>query len=204
MTLYELAAHQDVQHRLREELLQFEGEPTYEDLMVSNQLPYLDAVVKESIRCHPTGGTTDRVATKDDVIPLGQPIELPSGEMLDQIRIKAGQLIQIPMRAINIWEDGAEFDPERWLRKESLPGKVGGWSNISSFSEGPRMCIGYKLAILEIKIIIFTLIKAFVFYESGERIETRISTTYQTRVAGKEEEGAQLPMRVALYSEKCC
>lgn len=45
-----------------------------------------------SIRIHPTGGTTDRVATKDDVIPLGRPIELPSGEKLDQIRINAGQV----------------------------------------------------------------------------------------------------------------
>lgn len=48
MALYELAKQQDVQHRLREEVLEFEGEPTYEDLMVSSQLPYLDAVVKET------------------------------------------------------------------------------------------------------------------------------------------------------------
>lgn len=51
-----------------------------------------------SIRLHPTGGTTDRVATNDDVLPLSQPIELPSGEQVHQIHIRAGQV-----RVLSAW-----------------------------------------------------------------------------------------------------
>lgn len=67
------------------------------------------------------------------------------------------------MKAINTWEDGQDFSPDRWLNKDTLPGKVGGWSNISSFSEGPRMCIGYKLGT-----------------SPGERESTLSSTSHST------------------------
>lgn len=202
MCLYDLAMNMDVQTKLREELVSFgREEPDFEELLTGSRLPYLDAVVKESIRLHPTGGTTDRVATNDDVLPLSQPIELPSGEQVHQIHIRAGQLIQLPMRAINVWEEGERFWPERWLNKETAPSKLGGWSNMSSFSEGPRMCLGWKLAVLEMKIAIFTLVKDFSFCDTGDTIETRISTTYQTRVVGREHEGAQLPMKVSLLEK---
>ena len=45
--MWELARKQDVQSKLREELLSFEGTPTYDDLM-GTRLPWLDAVFKET------------------------------------------------------------------------------------------------------------------------------------------------------------
>ena len=62
------------------------------------------------------------------------------------------QFIQIPNISINrvdaVWKDGRNFRPERWVEQGGLPPRAemqGGWSNIMSFSEGPRLCIGYRL-----------------------------------------------------------
>ena len=49
--LIELSQHPDFQTRLREELLVFGADPTYDQLKAN--LPYLDAVVHETLRLHP-------------------------------------------------------------------------------------------------------------------------------------------------------
>jgi len=49
--LIELARHPDIQKRLREEILSFDGEPTYDQ--ISKDFPYFDAVVHENFRLHP-------------------------------------------------------------------------------------------------------------------------------------------------------
>ncbi|SRR6266550_849354 len=51
--IIELARHPEIQRKLREELRQLSnGDPTYDQLM--SGLPYLDAVVREASRLHPT------------------------------------------------------------------------------------------------------------------------------------------------------
>lgn len=47
MTCYELCKNLKIQDRLRQEILNFQGDVTYEDLLGGETLPYLDAVVKE-------------------------------------------------------------------------------------------------------------------------------------------------------------
>ncbi|KAG1842983.1 cytochrome P450 [Suillus subalutaceus] len=59
--LIELSRHPDVQTRLREELLAFGADPTYDQLKAS--LPYLDAVVHEILRIHPPVGEFIRLVS---------------------------------------------------------------------------------------------------------------------------------------------
>ncbi|KAG8809782.1 hypothetical protein FRC17_003255 [Serendipita sp. 399] len=69
--LYSLSSHPEVQTKLREELLAFPSEtPTMDEL---NAFPYLDRVVKETLRYHAVVSGTIRVADQDDVIPLEKP-----------------------------------------------------------------------------------------------------------------------------------
>jgi len=77
-------------------------------------------------------------------------------------RVKKGDTIFIPILAINrakdIWgEDAAVFRPEG---ANSIPGV---WGNQLTFLGGPRACIAYRFSIVEMKALLFTLVRAFEF-----------------------------------------
>ena len=57
-----------------------------------------------------------------------------------------------------------------------------------------------SLALLEIKIFLFTFIKNFVLEDAGETIVPVFSTTLQPLVKGKEDQGVQLPVRMSVYN----
>ncbi|KAJ6602782.1 cytochrome P450 [Mycena vulgaris] len=60
-----------------------------------------------------------------------------------------------------IWgADAAEFKPERW---DNIPETAvsGAWPSLFCFSAGPRHCIGFRFAVVEMKAILFTLLPAF-------------------------------------------
>ena len=82
--LYLLSRYPAAQRKLREELLSVETEsPTMDELMA---LPYLDGVVRETLRLHSAIGMLTRVAAKDDVIPLSEPFTDRNGEVQHEIR----------------------------------------------------------------------------------------------------------------------
>ena len=60
--------------------------------------------------------------------------------------------------------------------------------------------IMFTLALLEMKIFIFTFIKHFVLEDLGETIVPVFSTTLQPLVKGKESQGVQLPVRISIYN----
>lgn len=82
--LYALTQAPEVQRKLREELLSVSTDtPTMDELMA---LPYLDMVVKEVLRLHAPVPSTVRIATKEEVIPVGEPYTDRFGEVQDKIR----------------------------------------------------------------------------------------------------------------------
>ncbi|EUC54580.1 cytochrome P450 family protein [Rhizoctonia solani AG-3 Rhs1AP] len=201
--LYELAKNPEYQNRLREEITRLGREPTYEDLM--SGMPWLDAVVKETFRHRPLSSHTERVALKDDVLRLHNPVYNERGHRITEVAIKAGQLIHIPSismsHAKSVWgEDADEFRPERWLDPSRLPsaGATTGWNGLFIFSEGPRQCIGFRLAILSFKTILTTFIRNFEFHDTGAIVKARFSATLQPFVVGEEEKGTQLPIGVSI------
>ncbi|SJL04811.1 uncharacterized protein ARMOST_08182 [Armillaria ostoyae] len=98
-SLYFLCRHPRVQKKLREELLATSTDtPTVDEM---NALPYLDWVIRETLRVNPPVPSLARVAGKDDVIPLRQPFKDTRGRLHDSIPIMKGELIIIPTMAIN-------------------------------------------------------------------------------------------------------
>lgn len=79
-----------------------------EDWELLDSLPYLDAVIRETLRfCPPVHGTI-RVAMEDDQIPISHPIQLRDGTQLgqgDHITIRKGSYVHIPIEGLNYSED---------------------------------------------------------------------------------------------------
>lgn len=82
--LFALSQAPEVQRKLREELLSVPTEnPTMDELQ---ELPYLDAVVRETMRVHAPVPLTMRVAVRDDVVPLSKPYADPQGNLHDTVQ----------------------------------------------------------------------------------------------------------------------
>ena len=73
-----------MQKKLREELWTLETDtPTMDEL---SSLPYLDMVVRETLRVHAPVPETIRVATKDDVVPLERPFTDKGGQVHSSVK----------------------------------------------------------------------------------------------------------------------
>ncbi|KAG8944219.1 hypothetical protein FRC04_002086 [Tulasnella sp. 424] len=217
-TLLELAKQPELQTQLRRELSEFRKahggrEPTYEEYMNGNKLPLLDAVTKEALRMYPAAPQTERVAVKDDVIPLRNPITTTDGKVMTELRIKKGQSIFFPVLAINRinsrWTNDADvFRPSRWFPENAheLPDKSqlasAGWNGSLVFSAGARLCIGYRLALYETKILMASMIRRFAFHDDGVKLEFKQVGSLQPRVIGRESEGVQVPIRMSFAEEE--
>ncbi|TFY67129.1 hypothetical protein EVJ58_g1823 [Rhodofomes roseus] len=199
-TLLELARRPDVQQRLRDEVRSAGRDLAYDDIQ---RLAFLDAVVKEGLRIHPASPQTERVVLKDDVIPLAKPIRTQDGRTLTSLRVKAGQVFHIPFTTMQVnpevWgKNAAEFVPERWIVSGGVPEPSElphGWSGLVTFCDGPRNCLGYRLAIFEFKIILATLIRSLEFQDTTAEVHRRISPTLQPVTDGQ---GGLLPLHVTL------
>ncbi|KAF9484969.1 cytochrome P450 [Pholiota conissans] len=165
--LFALSQNLQAQAKLRGELLSVGTDnPTMDEL---NALPYLDAVVRETLRVYPPVEGPSRVAVQDDFLPFSKPIMGRNGKMVNGIWIKKGQSIILPIKTINrdksIWgEDAKEFRPDRWEKiPEGAASIPGIWGNLMTFIGGPRACIGYRFSLVEMKALLFTLVRAFEF-----------------------------------------
>ncbi|KAI6040778.1 cytochrome P450 [Pisolithus marmoratus] len=201
--LLELARHPDIQTKLRQELLSFGGEPSYDQLI--NNLPYLDAILQETLRLHPP---VPELADEDDVIPLSEPVRTKSGEVVDSIVVERGTVITIPVSCLNraeaIWgPDARVFKPERWLEADGITKKaqeLKGHRHLLTFGDGPRNCLGKLFAVAEIKTVLWVVVKNFVLEMRdgpNTKVEITRGLTLRPRIAG--EDGIKVPLKVRQY-----
>ncbi|GAB1522894.1 hypothetical protein RhiTH_006019 [Rhizoctonia solani] len=163
-----LAQKPRVQVELREEIRKyFEknlSDTNYDGLL---ELPYLDGVVRETLRLHGPVTLLNRICEEDIVLPLHYPIETPAGK-LTSIPIKKGTRVFATISASNryerIWGERAkEYLPERWIES-----KIEEVTQPGVHLPGVYSSIGFKFAIMEIKVMIAELIKDFKFEPSQE------------------------------------
>ncbi|KAI0826700.1 cytochrome P450 [Trametes gibbosa] len=181
--LHQLTLHPEVQQKLREEIVQARDDGTgklrdldYDEVM---ELPYLDAVCRETLRVYPPVGALMRVVRKDAVLPLSAPIRGRDGTLMDAVPVKKGLRIFTDIRACNtnkeLWgPDACEWKPERWLsplpralEEAHIPGV---YSHLMTFIGGGRACIGFKFSQLEMKVVLATLIPTLSFELSDKPI----------------------------------
>ncbi|KAL9703495.1 hypothetical protein quinque_007013 [Culex quinquefasciatus] len=157
---YELTVNPDVQNRLYAEILDTEqalgGKPlTYEDLQ---KMEYMDMVVSEGLRKWPPAVVSDRFCNKDYMFDDGEGTRFV---------IDKGQTVWIPTIAIHndpkYYPNPEKFDPERFNEQNRPNINLGAYL---PFGIGPRNCIGSRLALMEVKSIMYYLLKDFSFEPS--------------------------------------
>ncbi|KAK3370524.1 putative benzoate 4-monooxygenase cytochrome P450 [Podospora didyma] len=134
--------------------------PTFE--MVKD-LPYLQAVVNETLRHHSTSG-------------IGLPRQIPedsAGIHLQGYYFPPGTVLSVPTYSIHhsteIWgPDANEFRPERWgnitprQKNAFIP-----------FSYGPRSCVGRNVAEMEMKLIVASWARRYDVYLRQDYMDTK-------------------------------
>ncbi|KAK5652883.1 hypothetical protein OQA88_9549 [Cercophora sp. LCS_1] len=150
-----LSIHHDVAARLRTEikaLLATKPNPDYNDL---EGLPYLEKFTKELYRFISAAVVIPRQAT-EDVNVLG--VHIPKGTI---VMVMPATFHHNP----TIWgDDCGEFNPNRW---DHVSDKIAEPCAFAAFSQGPRMCIGRVMAVLQFKVTLVELLSRFEF----ERVE---------------------------------
>ncbi|GJE84919.1 cytochrome P450 [Phanerochaete sordida] len=199
-----LADHQDVQDKMRAELMEAgpDGEDIPYDTLVA--LPYMDAVCRETLRLHPPVNSMARETREDVVMPLSEPIVGRNGEAMSEILVPKDTLILVGIRACNrnkaLWGDDAEeWKPERWLAP--LPEALGGahvpgvYSHLMTFLGGGRACIGFKFSQLEMKVVLAVMLRSFKFLPGKREIYWNMGgINYPT--AGKESDKVCMYLRL--------
>ncbi|KAK7863034.1 hypothetical protein R5R35_010776 [Gryllus longicercus] len=155
LTAHLLSHHEDVQNRLYAEVAEMMeetgGKPTYESLQ---GMKYLDAVLNETLRLYPPAVGTDRVCQEDVLLPAGA----RSGPTL----VRKGTPISIPITGLHydpeFWTDPEKFDPERFSDENKHNIKP---FTYMPFGVGPRVCIGQRFALVEVKLALVHLLANF-------------------------------------------
>ncbi|KAL1949048.1 hypothetical protein VTO73DRAFT_10854 [Trametes versicolor] len=98
-------------------------------------LPFLDAVVRETLRLHPPTSMMNRTTTRDTVLPLRFPVRTASGEETSSVPVPAGTNVLISILGANrnrdVWgADADEWRPERWLTASGA--RIGADKNVDA------------------------------------------------------------------------
>ncbi|KAI0355165.1 cytochrome P450 [Trametes cingulata] len=208
--LHLLSENQDMQQKLREELIRARDDGTgklrdldYDEVM---ELPYLDAVCRETLRRYPPVSVLMREVRKDAVLPLSAPIRGLDGQELHSVPVTKGMRVLTDIIASNcspeLWGPDADaWRPERWL--EPLPKALedahvpGVYSHLMTFIGGARACIGFKFSQLEMKVVLAALLPAFRFAPTGRPVHWNAAgVAYPS--AGRHSRKPEMPLRVTL------
>jgi cytochrome P450 len=135
--LYHMHRDDVVRERLAAEL---SGHPSPENMPA---LPYLGAVIKETLRMHPVVPIVMR--------RLARPLTI------DGVSCAPGDTVGIALYALHfdpsIWPHPDRFDPERFLRGNPSPFEY------APFGGGSRRCIGASFASCELAVAIGTILR---------------------------------------------
>ncbi|CRK99374.1 CLUMA_CG012597, isoform A [Clunio marinus] len=173
-TIILLATHPDIQERAVNELKEIfysdEVEVNYDNI---SKLEYLERVIKESLRLCPVVPVIGRETQAP--VKIGD-YEMPAGITL---LINFYTLHRRP----DIWgPDAEEFNPDHFL-----PDNVEKRHPYSflPFSGGSRNCIGYRYAVIALKILLIHLLRAYKFSTSMAYKDLRFRTDINLKLCTK-------------------
>jgi cytochrome P450 len=141
----------EVQEKLRFEIDSLGENPDYREI---NNLPYLDAVVLETLRIYPIAAATfARILT--------QPMSIMGYDFEPNTWLTVS-IYSLHHRE-DLYPNSKQFIPERFLQKTYSPYEY------IPFGGGNRRCIGSALALLEMKLVTATILSNFQLELTGKR-----------------------------------
>jgi len=149
---------------------------------LTNSVPYILAVIKETLRLFPPALTVRE--GKGTITYEGIPYNIDGY----QVMVISHTMHRNP----SFFPSPEEFIPERWLPApdnfQEIPKDV--WR---PFEKGPRDCIGQQLAVLEMKIILSMTLRDFDFVEDYAAWD---------RMLGREKPGDTLDGRRGMFGQR--
>ncbi|KAJ4986766.1 cytochrome P450 78A3 [Stagonosporopsis vannaccii] len=165
-TLIELQKRPDILAKL---LAEIESVEKIDFTTVTTKMPYLDAIIMEINRLYPSVPATLRVIERET--------RLRSCKM--PVTLKPGMLIYLSYLHMHTspkyWGANAgEFDPDRFLNglDQSKP--------FMAFGSGTRSCVGYKFALLAVKVYMVELLRTYRFKVEENNCTPKLNTLLET------------------------
>ncbi|KAL7751035.1 hypothetical protein RI367_003615 [Sorochytrium milnesiophthora] len=140
-----LAKNQEAQEKLYKEVSTTMGDKQYPEQTAIESMKYLRNTIKETLRMWPITGGNARVLTEDVVIG-GYNIPAKTVVAFNHYAIS---------RDPKYFPNPSHFDPDRWNARDIHP-----YASLP-FGFGARMCIGRRIAELEISVFLIQFIRRF-------------------------------------------
>lgn len=151
---FQLAIHPEIQEKVRQEvntvLTKCGGQLDYESL---KDLTYTEQVFYETLRIDPAIPVLTKICTKS--------CQLRGNDGL-VCQVEPGNIAVISLYGLHAdkkyWTNPEKFDPDRFN-----PNQVGDGLKFVflPFGEGPRICVGRKLAMIELKVAIIQILRNY-------------------------------------------
>jgi cytochrome P450 len=168
---YELALNPSLQDKLYEETKEAFNEKGEMDYSVLSRLPFIDALLSETLRHYCPALRLEREAMED--VMLGN----------TGAKIQKGETVEIPIYAIHhdpdYYPDPFTFNPDR-----SMPGnrdRIQPYTYLP-FGSGPRNCIGMRFVLLSAKLVLAKISHSFRF---SRVTDTDVPLIYTTTLYNK-------------------
>ncbi|RDD39464.1 Cytochrome P450 3A11 [Trichoplax sp. H2] len=164
---HSLATNPEIQQRVFDEISDKLSETDSVDYDSVGDLPYLEMVIAETLRMYPPVFHFNRDIKEDMEI--------------DGLQVSKEAMIGIPVYAIHhdpkIWPEPEQFRPERFTSEEKSKRDP---CTYLPFGNGPRNCIGMRLAMVEVKLAIVKIlqkVELIVTKETDVPIQLKCGTT---------------------------
>lgn len=169
-TMHLLSLHPSIQEKLAMEIREKCQHHRWSDdgLFTKDfvtSLPYLDAVVKESMRLYPVAPYIIRNLTQDTSIPPEDSDNADKSTVLPK-----GSLALVSIYALHrnpkLWHRASDFVPDRWIDlklKDLDEGQRSG--AFMPFAYGPRNCVGQDIARIVVRIFLAKIVSKWVIID---------------------------------------
>ncbi|XP_047521133.1 cytochrome P450 6k1-like isoform X2 [Pieris napi] len=169
-TLMELAKSKECQDRARDCIKEAVAKYGW-TLEGFNEMKYMEQVISEGVRMHPSVPILDRYTLDDYKIPN------------TDLTIEKGTPIYISLYGLHrdseFFENPDVFDPDRFSKEKKMH------ENYLPFGTGPRKCVGMKAGRLFVKVVISMILSEYeVYLQPSEKINLDKRATFTTAENG--------------------